>query len=132
MAKVNYEAMRIKLEFLYRMLNYANAMMIRQYRMREEDTMPTISLIGTVGLNLIWIQRAIPEVVTIEASKKAQGICQMLSDELIAISEKVIKGCEGVSGDELYQRSEEILQAGLDGLMAMIVKILEGKEESHD
>lgn len=132
MAKVNYDAMRIKLEFLYRLLNYTQATMRVQYKMSEADILPTTNLVSTIGLNLIWVQRAVPgEPVTIDASKKAQYICQIIADEMLGLAARIRIECAGIPTDEILVRSEQILQDGIDKIVRMIQDISEGKGVHH-
>lgn len=127
--QINYTLMRTRIDFLYRLLNYTNAVTQRQMGLKEEEAGSITDLVSTVGFNLIWIGRInTGEPITTPASIAARGICQVLADEFIKLAEQLRQECSALPVNvRIEERSEEILQAGFDHIIEVVKNLVEGK-----
>lgn len=129
---IDYNVMRVKLEFLYRMLNY-NMVYARGKGYSQSGAEEINNIVATVGLNLIWIQRADPAaIVTRHASIAAVGPCQVIADKLIKLAESVREKWDTTLPIKArVERYEEQIKSGIDEIIETIRGLVEGKEAAH-
>lgn len=127
---VNYELFRIRLEFLYRMLNLSNVIMTNVLRLTPNEVEQVVSIIASSGLQVAYLYRVDGMLVESHAEKvNAQGVAQVIADEFMNLSQRISAECDGLPITITGVRYECLLQEGLDNIMEILKGLMEARKE---
>lgn len=127
--QINWDAMRIRLEFLYRVLNWTNLIGQKVMRMRDEELQRVISLMATGGLQVAYCHRIDGQWVDSEKERNdATTISHVIANEFELISDNIRIECAGLPITLVYIRQEAMIQEGIDRIMSTLRELIEGKE----
>lgn len=130
--QINWEAMRIRLEFLYRVMNWCNLIGQRQMRMSQEQLDVINSLVASAGLQIAYCHRIDGQWVDTEQERRdATTISHVIANEYMLISDNIMIECAGLPITLLYAKQECLIQEGIDRIMATVREIIERKEVAN-
>lgn len=132
MAKVNYDLMRVRLEFLYRTMNRGNMIMQQFLGASPNEIEQTQSVVASAGLQVLYMYRIEGEFIDSPAEKRsAEAIARFIADEFMRLSESINRECSGLPISLLITRYEIMVQGGIDKILEQVKGLIEGKEVSN-
>lgn len=130
--QINWEAMRIRIEFLYRIMNWNNVIGQRAMGLKAFELERINSLVATAVLQIAYTHRVDGQWTDSEQERNnATAISQVIAHEYMLISDNIMIECAGLPITILYIKQEGILQEGIDRIMKTVKELIEGKEVAH-
>lgn len=130
--QINWEAMRIRIEFLYRIMNWNNVIGQRAMGLKAFELERINSLVATAGLQIAYTHRIDDRWTDSEKERNdATSISRVIAHEYMLISDNIMIECNGLPITLVYAKQECILQEGIDRIMRMVRELIEGEEVSN-
>jgi hypothetical protein len=127
--KINYDTMRIRMEFLYRTINMGGVIMNRSMKLSDNEQETVTSVLASAGLQVIYLHRIDGLLIENESEKRsAFAIAQVIADEFMRLSQKIHHACCGLPISITLARYEMMVQEGIDKILEIVKGLIEGKE----